>query len=474
MFGIIVRMFRMGGGKRHTFVASRGRANQFRPRVRACEDRMLLSGIRPFVGPIQYPPAHNQPMPEGPYGQGADDLWLGTGTNPTLWSEGDNWQLNRPPGSVDKALFDGLGHDNPCEVDAKAVFPVAGIGLVNGYAAQITIDANVVAETTGGLNSDSTSKTNIDFKSSGSALNLEGGESTLYTFTFSDQGGTVVLWARASLTLNNTGASSTTATFQIAGELYADNTATVAFQGQAGIEVEEGGTMYVDTTPNVGQPLTSTGTGIITNYGTFNFAGLPDYTTTINMAFLNYGEANFNEGSLFLTQTSNTTGGRSYKMVGGSTNLGRGVAVFTTSGYYQTGGKLAVTDSSPAVIDVKGAAGELDGGNVVMGPSDAFGSLTFLRGDLIIGGAQVDAKIDGPGGIGGEDRLLAGGAVTIRSGSLVVTAINGAVAANQSWLIIGGGAVGAGDFPLANKTFPALGMSSRWNPLDPDNYYVYS
>ncbi|HZU35138.1 MAG TPA: hypothetical protein VFA18_04475 [Gemmataceae bacterium] len=383
--------------------------------------------------------------------------------DPTLWTVGDNWSLGHYPGETgheESAVFN-VKYNNPCEVDGGA-FPIVGLSWNQGYTAQIAIDDGIQLQTSSGFVSDSSSVANVNFATVNTQLAALGGTSTLYEFHFSGHKGEVYIdksiQGTATLTLNGTFGSTSTAQFDIYGNLVVQNAATVTFQSGAGIYVASGGQMTVSGI--TGTMLAETGGGFIENGGTFSFSSTG--ATTIAMPFLDNGTATLSGGLLTFSQSCAMTNGYSYMMGAGTTVLENSTVLTASAGYYQTAGLLSIADTNVAEIKCSSGSVEIDGGKVQKGTATGFGQLD-IGANFTLNGGELDMKIDG--NFASSDFLSVNGLVNINSGKLVVTSI-GAVTVGLKWKIIEGAAGSGGNG--WTTTFPAGIIGSSW---DAQNFY---
>ena len=405
------------------------------------------------------------------------DIWQPGAAN-ALWSNKANWSEGHPPMPSEQVVFDGNVANKPVEIDSGVnptpfTINIQNVLFQNNYSAQMTLDAGITLDAAFGFNF-SAGTANIDFKGTGaskSVLEADGGTSQLAKFQFTDQRGQVYQKAGA-LILSQTGTSDSYSDFIIGagGQLTVNNDAAVVnFHKGAGITIQPSGSMTVLDTGFGAAVLSDSGDGgIIENWGSFNYKG-GNNETTVDMAFLNHDQATFDTGEFVFGHSSPLTNGYSYWMdntAGAATTLKNGLdLVVADPGYYQTGGLLSVADSNQA--EIQGYA-EIDGGKVQLGTATTFGTLKVSQ-SLDFNGGEFDPKINGPAGGAGKEDSITAYQITVKAGTLKVNAINGGVAANQTWKILVGTASSPspiGDF--TTKQFPGgvRGPDSTQAPKD--------
>jgi hypothetical protein len=402
-----------------------------------------------------------------------------------LWSNGQNWSLGAVPGVNDSATFDGgqqpigQGNNKPVTVDVTTV--CNDVTFQNNYTATMTVNAGVTLETKNGFNLSNQNlggAATVDFKSTTSKLLADASGATLKNFNFIDQRGTFTI-STGSLTVSPQAASSSTADFVIGGSFSLNTSVTVTFKGGAGITIAVGGSMII-VPANATVLSDNLDGGIIENWGTFNYTGIPGNTTEVDMAFLNHNQATLIAGAIKFLHNSNATQAYAIMMDNGTLSLESGIAVTAYYGYLQTGGTLTVPDSADLFLQKTllglGGRADINGGNITLGgaPPFTFGTLT-VGGNLNFNGGEYDAKIDGAPaqGASSSDEIHVMGNLTIAGNSKLKVTVNGGGAVNQgqTWDIMDWTGTITGDFAAANKSFPPHVSGPDPNQLFPNGVY---
>jgi hypothetical protein len=318
----------------------------------------------------------------------AVDIWNPAPGN-ILWSNALNWSLNRVPGINDTATFDPTqGRQLDCEVDIPG--KVGALVFQVRWLNTMILDA-VTLESTGSAGFTNGGNTvNINFTSTSSKLQLDGGGS-LSDFSFRGARGTVAVTG-GTLSKQQAGTGGTSSDFIISNTATLSIGGVITFTGGAGITIASGASMII-------QPLNTTvlsdnnGGGIIENWGTVTWNGQGGNTTEIDMAFLNHNTATFANtfAALKFGHSSQATNGYSVMMDNGLLTLN--TFMQTPKGYYQTGGTL--TGIAGDIDFLKsGSVAELDGGVVKTGMQPAGTFLIFENGNVNFHGAELDVRLD--------------------------------------------------------------------------------
>jgi hypothetical protein len=149
----------------------------------------------------------------------ATTTWDPAGVN-DLASNANNWNAGLPDDTT-QAVFDGNVANSVCEWDANAPNKVDSIVFKNGYTSQLQIGNNVTLETANQIDLSNAggqagSIASVVFNNTGSKLKMDAGNSKFADIQFSGQNGTVYV-AGGTLSLTNADASSSTASFLVAG-----------------------------------------------------------------------------------------------------------------------------------------------------------------------------------------------------------------------------------------------------------------
>jgi len=429
----------------------------FKPRLEALEDRRCPAQLTNVWAP---PPNYT-------------DL---------LFSDYNDWSMGYVPTQSDPAIFDGKVSSLNCDLTMNAT--VDQLVFQNGYAGTLTIDRSgpgggydlSVLSGANLTNLDPATNTNatsnLAFADATSRLDLSG-NNTFANFNFAGQNGEVRLLS-GTLNVQSNRASTTTANFQIIGTLNLQNTATGNFTQGAWLNIAPGGVMNVSSSQIV--MLNDQGTGgIIENWGTVNFTGVANTTTTIQMAFLTHGTVNLNggggiSGTLAFTSAQTIDNG-GFVMDSGNLNLSGSITLSqtTTAGYLQTGGTLSVTDNAQAWISSRNTAGVINGGVVQFTSGTGFGKLDLL-GNWNWNGGTYTVRINGAQGYTRQnpnsDSIFVGfGNLAIAAGPTGPTLnilVQGALAQQQNWLIL---------FTTGtiNRTFPNVSIQNPGQQLRTNN-----
>ncbi len=263
---------------------------------------------------------------------------------------------------------------------------------------------------------------NIEFDTTTSILQADSGTSTfINAFHFTGAEGQVRMLGAATMNVQNSFNSDSTADFSIFGTLNVNNTAPVIFSNAASITLNvNAGKMTLSNTGIWSLQTSGTGKVGIDGGASFTYTGGAG-ATGVAMPIYNAGTATLIGGTLDVN--ANGIAAYAWNQLAGTTVLKSGVTLSATPKYYQTGGTLSVADTTPASID-QGA--DIEGGKVTLGTVSQFGKLQVTNGFFEVNNAEFDAKVNGAaGGNGNSDEIVASNksSIGVQSSTLKVTVL---------------------------------------------------